>query len=362
MSDKLFKQVNPIDRVGNTLIAPNWRYDCLYNPQKYKLKTFCSRTPRPHSASLRRFVSSQATYQVTYKMRNSIKNYYNRLDPVNKHNFQLIWETMFKKRKQKKLLVSTENMQFQKIPLWNMGMMHRITDKMLVTLIEHISNFRYNRHIAYALELGRNPSYTEIFRFIGYCIFAKIPDANIAKRWRIPIKHVEAIRLLFFDFSCFPEDRLAVLAYLRQLTMLGVYSETDFAYYKRVFELGELGLKAQTDFYSLTKAEKKLIEEYLGKSIVATALNLNFTIKSQKDALEYSQIVSTLASHQIKEVERSYLEAKIRNLDANTRRIEGDLSSSEIGMSTQDQEYMALLTEHSLRDDRHEYKTLDMLK
>lgn len=361
-ANKLFKSVTPINKVGNTLVAPNWRYECVFNPAKYRLKEFANRTTEDGSNCLRRFLGIGLSFDIRYKMKDALRVYYDRLDPNNKSFFLAIWNRSFKRKRIKKISVNTNKGLFQKSPVWNIEASSFINDQFLRRLILHYSNYKFDRHIAYALELGRNPDFNEIFKFIGYCIFAKIADVDIAKRWRIPVKHVEAIRLIFYDFAYFPTDRLAILSYIRQLVNAGVYTDIDFAYYKRVFELGEVGLKAQTDFYNLSTVEKKIIEEYLGKSIIGNALNLQFSIKNQKDAVEYSNVVGNLANYYIKNVEKEYFQSKIRNLDAGTRRIEGDLTNSDVGFTSLDKEFMDMLTEHSLHNDRVEYKTLDMLK
>ena len=237
-----------------------------------------------------------------------------------------------------------------------------MTDKFLVKAIYHVCNFERDQYIEQALALHNSQDHAEAIRYIGYCIYAKVSDKDIAKRWSLPVKTVVALRSLFFDFSGFPKDRLANFTCLRQLANNGVISDVDFAFYKRVYELGELGLKAQTDFYSLTDEEKKKVEEYLGKSVVANTFNINFSIRNQKDALSYGAVVSNLASYFIKRSEITYLAAKTRNLDAATRRIEGDMIGSESLMSSLDEEIMGILREHSLHEDVQEYKTLSDLK
>lgn len=353
--------VSPVKKIGNHLVRPNWRYDALFNPAKYKLKEFVCTTAVNGSGSLNRFLSLGLPYEVNNKMPNRVKSYHASLSPDNKSFFLAMWYRHVKRTGVKPVSIDADEGILQKVPLWNLKKLDKISDKYLVRLIKHQANYEYDSHIAYAMELCRNPDYAEVFKFIGYCIYAKVTDKAIATRWNIPVRHVEAVRMLFYDFSCFPKDRLATLAYLRQLTNIGLFTDVDFSYYKRVFELGELGLKAQTDFYGLDSTEKKLVEEYLGKSLISNTLNLNFSIKNQKDAIQYGAMVSNLASYYIKTSEVSYLDSKIRNLDAATRRIEGDLNSGDMLMTDIDRDLLALLSEHSLHDNRPVMKTLDML-
>lgn len=353
--------VTPVKKVGNLLVRPNWRYDALFNPSRYKLKPFVSTNGNNNNGALKRYLTIGLDYEVS-SIPPNIKHYMSAISADNKDLFLALWKRHLKRNKVKNINIDNDRTKFQRVPQWNLKNIHLITDRFLVKLIKHIANYEIDPHITYAFELGRNQEYSEIFKFIGYCIYAKVTDKDIAKRWNIPVKHVEAIRLLFYDFSSFPKDRIANISYLRQLTNIGLFTDVDFAYYKRVFELGELALKAQTDFYSLTPPEKKIVEEYLGKSLIANTLNLHFTVKNQKDALDYGLVVSNLASYYIKTSEATYFESKIRNLDATTRRIEGDMRGSDVSMSTLDVELMSMLERHSLQDDTIEYKTLDMLK
>ena len=354
--------VTPVKKVGNLLVRPNWRYEALFNPTKYKLKEFASKTIANNAGCLKRFVSLGLPFEVNYKMTPRMQECYDGMSPINKEAFKRLWERHIKRNRIEKISIDSDNTIFQKSPLWNMKKLNLIGDKFLIRLIKHHSNVEHDASIAYALELGKNSDYTEIYKFIGYCIYAKVEDAKIAVRWNIPVKHVEALRLLFYDFSTFPKDRLANISHLRQLANTGLFTDVDFAYFKRVFELGELGLKAQTDFYNLSTSEKKIIEEYLGKTIVSNTLNMHFAIRNQRDAVDYGLVISNLASYHIKVAEATYFSSKIRNLDASTRRIEGDLAGTEIIMTDIDKEFMLMLDAHSLHDDKLEYKTLDMLE
>lgn len=359
---KVLKTVTPLTKVGNMLVPPNWRYNALFNPAKYKLKEFANRSPVAGHSSLKRFLNIGLTFDINYTMSDSLKQIYRLISPENKSFFLAIWNRSFKRKGIKKVTIQPDAATFQRNPVWNIKGVEYINDTFLRRLILHHSNYQFDKHIAYALELGRNEEYAEIFKFIGYCIFAKIPDEKIAIRWKVPVSHITALRMIFFDFSFFPNDRIATMSHLRQLTNNGLFNDLDFVYYKRVFELGELGLKAQTDFYNLNPAEKKQVEEFLGKSIVSNALNLQFSIKNQKDAVEYGAVIGALSNYYSKNIEKAYFESKIRNLDATTRKIEGDMyDNSKAGLSEIDLKYMDLLTQNSLHEDRLEYKTLDML-
>lgn len=353
--------VNPIDKIGSLHIRPNWRYELLTNPAKYKMQGFVS-TPGSDSTCLRRFLQSGLEFEVNYKFPTYLKELTVLLDDEERLLFEELWRKSFNESDTVRLSISTDPVALARNPVWNLSKVAAINDDFLKRLIYHHSNYKYDAHIKYALDLARSPEHNEIFRFIGYGVYCKLTDQQLAKRWRLPVKHIEAIREIFYDFSRFPTDRVANFTYLRQLANIGVISDVDFTFFKRAFELGDLGIRAIVDYTGLSDQDRRTVEDFLGKSVIANTLSLNFTVKTYKDAVNYGMVVSNLASYYIKQKESAYFDAKIRNLDAVTRRIEGDLVSGD-DVSDLDKEMLELLREHSLKEVAQiEYKTLADLR
>ena len=361
--------VNPIERVGSLHIRPNWRYELLQNPAKYKMQDFVS-IPSSNASCLKRFLTAGLPFEVTYKLPVYLNTYVAELANDEKELFLSLWRQSFNDSGAPRIAIDTDRQLFMKNPVWNLHHIEKIQDDFLKKLIYHHSNFKFDRHIKYALDLYRSSENREIFRFIGYGVYCGLTDSQLAKRWRLPVKHVEAIRNIFWDFSRFPKDRVANFTYLRQLANNGVISDVDFVFFKRAFELGDLGIRAQLDFTNLNNDERRIVEEYLGKTVIANTLNLSFTVKTQKDAVQYGLIVNNLASYYIRQKEAHYMDAKIVNLDAQTRnlnastlRIEGDLSKVTDDLSELDKQMMELLRDHSFQEaPPQEYKTLSDLK
>lgn len=355
------KYVNPIG-VGSLTIRPNWRFEVLQNPAKYKLADFVS-IPENNVGCLKRFISAGLTCEINYKIPEYLKEYINGFTSEEIEVFNNLWYKQFKRSGQKKISVRTKKAIFQPNPVWNLKYVHLIQDEFLRKLILHHSNFKYDDDIQYAFQVYKSADHEDIFKFIGYGIYAGISDSQLAKRWNIKPSQVTAIRKIFFDFSRFPKDRVARFAYLRQLANIGLFSDTDFSFFKRIFELGELGLRAQVDFTSLTYEEKLKIQEYLSQSIVANTLNINFSIRNQKDAVTYGVMVTTLSNYYIKQKESQYFDAKIHNLNVVTSRIEGQMTPNTEGLTDLDEQFIALIKENSLLEPMSiEYKTLEMLK
>lgn len=326
--------------------------------------------PSSNASCLKRFLGAGLPYEVNYKFPDYLVEISASFSAEEKELFYQLWRKSFNASTVPRIAIDTDRGIFQRNPVWNLKHIERIRDHFLKRLIYHHSNFKSDPHIKYALELSRSEENREIFKFIGYGVYCKLSDETLAKRWRIKVKQVEAIRCIFYDFSRFPVDRVASFTYLRQLANIGVISDTDFIFYKRAFELGDLGIRAQVDFTRLNDVERRTVEEYLGKSIIANTLNINFTIKTQKDAVNYGLQVSNLASYYIRQKESYYMDAKITNLnavtknvEAATRKIEGDLLGDVEDLSDMDRQMMNLLREHSLEDvPQIEYKTLADLK
>lgn len=343
-------QVNPVSRVGSLTIRPNWRYEALRNPAKYKMQDFTFQ-PSSGSGCLKRYIQFGVPYEVNFKINPTLRYYLNNLNSEESQTLQRLWKRAFKNSGQRKVSCETDRAFFTANPAWKHEEAVRISDQFLRRMVLHQSQVLFDADIAYALTVASSDEYKEIFRFIGYCIYAKVSDVDIAKRWRIKIRQVEAIRNIFFDFSKFPTDRLANLTYLRQMTFAGVFDEDDFAFYKRAFDLGELGIRAQTDYQGLTDAERDRIREFLGHSVVENTLNIQFTVKSQKDAYAYANTVGNLANYYIKHAELENLRAKTNQINVMTSKIETDMGkNTDVDLTELDRKYMELLREHSLQE------------
>jgi len=354
--------VNPVSKLGSLHIRPNWRYDVLQNPARYKMQDFVT-IPESNSGCLKRFLRAGLPYEVNRKIPDYLTPFFSSADAEQRQVLDSLVARHFKRSGQKNISIDSNSDIFINNPVWNLGLVPKITDPFLKRLILHHSNFKFDLYIQKALDMYKSPDHKDIVKFIGYCIYAKVSDKEIAKRWCMPVGQAEALRLIFYDFSHFPKDSVANFTYLRQLTNIGLFDDVDFAFFKRAFELGELGLKAQTSYYLLTPSEKKIIEEFLGKSIVTTTLNLNFAIRNQKDAVGYGTMISNLASYYIKQSEMTYFEAKTENLKACTKRIV-DAGPTDTDTTTQlDKELLDLLTSYSLQDsEKIQYKSLDSLQ
>ena len=341
--------MKPVQKVGSLFTRPNWRYDALINPARYSLQEFAF-IPSSGAGCLKRYLELGIEFEVNYTYPHYLDFFLNNFSDELKNKLLSVYQKQFKKSGRKKITCQTDQALFRRVPIWNTKKIDKLPDVFLRRAMYHLSQLKFDKAIHEALLLHKDENNKEQLRFIGYSFYAGVSAIDLAKRWRISVNTIEALRLLFYDFSNFPKDRVANLSYLRQLTNIGAFDDEDFAYYKRVFDLGELGIRAQTDYYGLSESEKQKVAHYLSQSIVSNTLNLNFAIRSQKDAYNYSAHVGQLANYYVKQKEIEYFQAKVENLKISTKRLEQDTTSNALDTTDTDQMYIDLLREYSLQE------------
>lgn len=206
---------------------------------------------------------------------------------------------------------------------WNLKKIDNIQDSWFKRLIKHCTGVSPDLYIAKAMQFFKLAEAKTIRMFVGSLMFAGSTDLEIARRWKYPVKMIEAVRHLYFDFIRF-EDRIAQYSVLTQLRNSGDISEEEEGLYRRAFELGEVGIKAQIAGYALTQDEERKVQEYLAKSVAVNIFNLNFMIKDSNDMANYNKVMNDMAkinlSKQLIELKRK--ECDILELDGMKKRRE----------------------------------------
>ena len=176
--------VNPVGKLGSLHIRPNWRYDLLQNPAKYKMQEYVS-IPVSGAGALKRFMPAGLEYEVRYTIPDYLQPYFDACDNDEEYKALFnLWTRAFKIRGGPKLTVETNTQLFRSNPVWNLSKVPKIQDEFLKRLIYHHSNFQYDAAIAGAIAYHNSPDHTEIFKFIGYGEQSKI----ICNSWRSFIK------------------------------------------------------------------------------------------------------------------------------------------------------------------------------
>lgn len=350
-----------IKRITNSTVNktnPRWRYELLESPGKQGFSHCLSLASTKGGKSLLRYIGSiDLDVNVEWEPSQELKSITKLLPEDKAKQFSTLL-TIYKKRKKFKRGAKLPQKTKLRFPLWSVREAEKLNDPFFVKLVKHATKMEHDAYIAAAISLYSNQDRKEATDFLGYSFYAGKTDPVIAKEWKLPVRLIEAIRLLFFDFSGFPKDRLANFTCLRQLVVNGIISDISFAFYKRIYELGDLGLKAQLDFVSLSPDEKAQVKEYLRDSHTATVFNLNFAVQNRKDSMQFLGALSSMTDLTVKQKDFEMIEARIENLKAATKKINTESATMETHLSDIDKKFMSLLYESSLTEKVPELKTI----
>ena len=353
-----FRPAN-VPKLGLISLSPRWRYDVIQYPDKFGMIGYVidhkNKDIKTGKGCLKRFVFNGAGcvgYSIEYKIPKAVKSYQKLLPADCAAKLQEVWHKNWKKTHPDRRKIICENKSFNsELALWNMNKLHTLSDDFLVTAIKHFSRYEYNYAIQYALDWFRSHEKQVILSDFGALIFSGVNDTELAHRFKLSVKQAEAVRLLFFDFSVMPKDRIAVYAYLKQLSLISVIHEHDFSTYKRVFALGEVGVKAEGDYFRLNDEDKKQVDEYLKSTAVTTTLQIHSKITTVKEALAFQPVVANLSNHFIKQEELRLMRAKTHHLTISAKKIENDLGTGEKVSNAEDENAMKYLRELSLKSN-----------
>jgi len=223
---------------------------------------------------------------------------------------------------------------------WDAQKISSFGDEYFLKVVSHIARLEYYSEINFAMVWARSPEISELFRVLGYLFYAGISEMEVAKRWKIPLKKVEAIHKLFFDFSHFPRDRTLQWALLRQLENSKILQEGDSLFYRKIFDLGELGLRAQTDYLSLTEDEKTKIKYYLRDTVVLNAFYISSLTNNTKEAYKYLQTIMEFEKLQLAREELKYKETNTRLVETKIQVLGGQVNVNN-QFSEADQKFFA---------------------
>lgn len=316
----------PIQKIGTVFQRPSWRYDAVSNPLKYGFRGLCTRQ-KSSASSYKRMLLKGLSYTVTYKVPSLFKKLAKELPLELSEQLDKVWEKHYRKTNKTRNKIRFNGIEnIDHFVSWNMAKVAGLNDPWLKKLIYHVFNVQFSEEIEYAINLGLTKELLENKRFIGYEIFAGKSNNEIAKNWHITPKRVEALRMLYFDFSHFPKDKIAQWALLRQLKENDDIPAEEFGLYKRVFDMGALGLKAQLCHNHLNDKEREQVADFLAKSAMENTFNLQFTVRTSKDALMYNKVISDLAKLQLQREEIKNRQAELRLMELQITKLRKEVS------------------------------------
>lgn len=228
-----------------------------------------------------------------------------------------------------KLLIPNVD-QYTNLVSWNKRKAEQLNDLWLRKLVLHVSNIEYSHDIASALRLHIDDEYEQIKRYIGHLIFAKLSDVEIAKQWSFQPGTITALRMLFFDFTALPKNPVAQWATLVQWVNNGDIKPDEFALYRRVHELGPLGLKAQVAGAFLEDNERLAIRDYLTKTATTNTYNIQFATRTPRDALIYNRVIGDLVRMDLQREELKVRQGEQKLLEMQVQKLGKELNEGRV--------------------------------
>lgn len=318
----------PTRRLGTPFQRPAWRYDALRNPDKYGFRSFCSRKV-DNAGCLRRLIRRGLDHRVTFIVPAEVARLSRNLPTRLAEKLFHVWKRNWRRENQTKLAIENID-QYQNLVVWNARKTPQLPDVWLRRLVEHTNNIKYDADIDAALKLHLNDDYAQIKRYIGHLIFAKQSDKEIAKEWNFSPSVIEALRMLFFDFSALPSSPVAQWATLVQWVNNGDIKSDEFSLYRRVHELGPVGLKAQVAGAFLNEEERIEVKDYLTKTALGNTFNIQFATRTPREALVYNRVIGDLVRLDLQREEIKVRQQEQKLLEMQVQKLGKELNEGKV--------------------------------
>ena len=282
----------PLLKVGTPFQVPFWRYEVLSNPVKFGLQGGCSVISKAGEATpgcLKRVIRPALKHKLLYTPTKNLSALIRRLPPEQASTMQEHWRKWFNRKKKKRIEIS--DISIYENRSWNLKKVAKINDEYLRRLILHQLGDRHDEAIAFALKFVASDSNKLLKQYIGCFSFAGLCITDLAKKLKIPVSKLEAVRQLFFDFSHYPEDIAMKYTLLRQMLRTGNelldLDPSVFSMYKLVNTLGYDGLLSKESMYHVPKETRRTLLSYFEAEKNTVLHNLQLTVTSSKDYTLY---------------------------------------------------------------------------
>ena len=318
----------PSEKIGTLFQKPAWRFEAMQNPQAYGFASFVSKkTEEGTPGYLKRLVPKDLKAVSAYKWPAFFSSMATVLPTELYDELIRVRNKSFYKLRKKKIEFK-ELDKCKELLSWNMSKIEKLNDVWLRALVAHVFNYKYDKDIDFALRIYRAEINVELKRYIGFSIFAGLTDAEIARNWKVTSERsITAFRHLFYDFSHLPKNKVAMWSVLRQLMLSGDIPEDDFGFYKRIYDLGRLGLEAQVAYLHMPKEDQRKIQEYLSNTTWINTYNMDFCIRTSKDAMNYNRVIGDLSKNGLAEEIRKQKAAETEILKLTKIKMEKEILS-----------------------------------
>ena len=318
----------PISKIGTPFQSPSWRYQATFNPEKFGFQSCLSKL-EANSGCLSRLVKNGISPVATYNLPLYIRQLDNKLPKELYSELLSVWAKHYFKTRSKKVTFNI-NPQRSGIINWNCKKVKLLNDEFLQKVILHCFNIEGNEYVSNAIKFYKNKSNDLNCKWLKYSIYGGKSDRELALQWQKPVKFIEAIRLLFFDYSGWPKDKLVQYSLIRQTASNGELDEPDYHAFKRIFDLGDVGLRSILGHQTLEKEEQEQVKLYLAGAGVDNLLDQRFAITNLKESVSFNKSIAEYANIGLRRIEMEQKAAIMRLTAAQLEKNLGIEENTEI--------------------------------
>lgn len=314
----------PVSKLGTPFQSPSWRYQCTFCPERFGFGKYCSK-PTPNAANLTRLIVNGVTPVETYKLPLYLSQLREKLPSSLYSQLLKVWNKHYRSTRTRKV---TFNVNVNRAGLlnWHLKKLEQINDEFLQKLIKHCYNIEGDEYIAEAIKFFKNKSNDMTCKWLNYSIYGGKTDKELAIQWRKPVRFIEALRLIFFDYSGWPKDKLVQYSLLRQLAANNEIDSQDHHAFRRIYDLGDLGLRSILGHQVLTEDERYTIKDYLSGAGVDNLMDQRFAITNLKESVSFNRSVAEYANIGLRRLE---MEQKAMVMKLTAKRMEQELGINE---------------------------------
>jgi hypothetical protein len=350
--------VVPISKLGTPFQSPSWRWQATFCPERFGFEKYCSKITA-NASNLARLIPNGVAPVEKYQLPLYVKQLSSKLHPRLYKQLLKVWNKHYYKTRDKKI---TFNVSPNRVGLmnWNTVKLNSINDEFLVKLIKHCYNIEGNEYIADAIKFFKNKNNDITCRWLNYSIYGGKTDKEMAVQWKKPIKFIQALRLIFFDYTSWPKDKLVQYSLIRQMVSNNEIDDTDYHAFKRIYDLGDLGLRSILGHQCLNETERDIIKHYLAGSGVDNLMDQRFAITNLKESVMFNKSVAEYANIGLRRLE---MEQKAAIMRLTASRMEKELGTSEdTDVYVEDSILMDNMREMMKKDNPGEYPTIIDIK
>ena len=320
------KTLVPSSKLGTAFQSPSWRYQAIAHPEKFGFEWLCSRR-EVDAGHLTRLMPKGIPPASIYSLPVYFRSLLPTLPLPLAEVLIRVWDKHYFRDHKHKINFNSSITNNVPISL-NMAKVKYLNDETLKALMYHLFNYKYNADIDEAVKFYRDPKNEMAKKWINYAVYGKLTDNELAKMWRKSPRFIKTVRLLFFDYSHWPDDKLVQYSLVRQLVVDGELADSDFHVFRRIHDLGLLGIKSIVDIANFTNADKDQTTSFIEVSRIEKLLNLNYSCTSSRDAINYNRVTVDYTNVGLKRLE---IEQKAELLKLAAKRM-----AKEMGLSDQE--------------------------